>query len=54
MIDVSQTVNLMVNEVRDRSPKLPDEKVCELIHLIVSTNFPKCLEKYINGDDWKL
>jgi len=44
----------MTNAVKDKCPKLPDEKVAELIHLIVSNNFKHTLDKYVNGDDWKL
>lgn len=54
MIDLSNTIDVMIREVREKAPQLPDDKKAELIHLIVSNNFPVCLEKYIEGSEWKL
>lgn len=51
---MSSTLIFMLEQIKIRKPELTIEQALVIVSEIVSHNFPRCLDKYLKGDEWKL
>lgn len=47
-------LSLLIREVQSRDPDCGEAEALAIIVAIISHNFPKCLDKYLKGEEWKL
>lgn len=55
----SDLIDFIISEVRQQQPLgekqlYSDEQCLKIASQIIKANFPKCLEKFAKGEEWKL
>jgi hypothetical protein len=53
-IYTSQALVFMLELIKTRDPDIALEQALIIINEIVTANFPKCLDKYLKGETWRL
>jgi hypothetical protein len=53
-IYTSQVLVFMLEIIKSRVPDITLEQSLVIVNEIVTANFPKCLDKYLKNEEWKL
>jgi hypothetical protein len=51
---MSDLYSFLVQQVKAKKPTYSDDECLIIANEIIRANFPKCLEKFAKGEEWKL
>jgi hypothetical protein len=47
-------IDFLINSIKHYKPLYSEEQCLKVSLEIIKANFPKCLEKFVKGEEWKL